>query len=391
MSVNKHYKFGGSTAARTLACPAWQIKRQSLPKALTAATSNIFADRGTLLHEAMEEYIRKGNKDLDFDSAEYVGTCLNDAILSQEDIDEDLNPAIDAYDEFCEQEGVTEEMPEIDCYIDDEIGGTCDVLAYNADTVYVFDHKFGYNYVSPEESAQGLFYAMCAREDAENRYDHVFTPERVNLVIGIIQPANAAQDKDIVQVWRTDMERLNAFSDEFFDSLDEATEADLNSGGHCKYCPVTTVCPEKTGLARKALLLDTTDIKHLSVAMTMVEELEEWCKSIKAAAHNQADLGNKIDGYKLVAKRSIRKWNDEEAALNKVRKARKIRLEAAVDMKLLSPPKFEKVCKKLGVDFEAYADYISAVSSGSTLVPESDKRPELLSVEAIGSAIASIE
>ena len=72
-----------------------------------------------------------------------------------------------------------------------------------------------------------------------------------------------------------------------------------------------------------------------------------------------------------------------------VRKARKIKLEEAVDMKLLSPPKFEKVCKKLGVDMTRYAEYISAVSSGSSLVTVNDKRPELLSVEAIGSAIAN--
>ena len=385
---SKHYKYGGSSATRTLACPAWQIKREALPKALTSDTGNIFADRGTLLHDAMEAYILG---DLP-DPYDWVGKKLNEAEITEEDVRDSLIPAREALEDFLKSRDVYVHhiLPEIECYIDKDIGGTCDVLAWNDDTVFIIDHKFGFNHVSAEESAQGLFYAMCANEDAEDRYADIFTPERINLVIGILQPANANIGLPIMEVWETDMNHLTEFADKFFISIDNATEEDLHSGEHCKYCPVSSVCPAKTGLARKALMLDKNDMEQLSDGMAMVSELEAWCKDVRALAHNQADMGNKVRGYKLVAKRATRKWNDTDAVMDKVRKARKIKLEQAVDMKLLSPPKFEKVCAKLGVDFDAYADYISAISSGSSLVTEDDKRPELLSVQALGSAIASI-
>ena len=386
---SKHFIYGGSTAQRTLSCPAWQIKRKQLPSALTQNTGNIFADRGTLLHDAMEELIDDVDSTTQLES--FIGRRLNDAEIVQEDIDEALEPAIDAFWDYANFRGISAQniKTEIECEIDEDIGGTCDVLAWNNDTVFVIDHKFGHFPVSPVESAQGLFYAMCAKEDVKERYKDVFTPERQNLVIAILQPSNAERGDHVMNVWKTDMDHLAEFSDTFFESIDSATEEDLVSGSHCKYCPVATVCPQKTGLARKSKMLDLTDMKQLSEAMGMVSELDSWCKAVKALAHSQAELGNKVDGYKLVAKRASRKWNDEDAVMDIVRKARKIKLEEAVDMKLLSPPKFEKVCKKLGVDITRYAEYISAVSSGSSLVTVNDKRPELLSVEAIGSAIAN--
>ena len=62
----------------------------------------------------------------------------------------------------------------------------------------------------------------------------------------------------------------------------------------------------------------------------------------------------------------------------KVRLAKKIKLENACDIKLKSPPQLEKLCKSLKVDFKSYSNYIASVSYGTTLVKESDKRPEAL-------------
>jgi hypothetical protein len=33
----KHYKFGGSTAARTIGCPAWVSLSEAMPKQITSS------------------------------------------------------------------------------------------------------------------------------------------------------------------------------------------------------------------------------------------------------------------------------------------------------------------------------------------------------------------
>jgi len=110
----------------------------------------------------------------------------------------------------------------------------------------------------------------------------------------------------------------------------------------------------------------------------MTKELEGWIKAVKKLAHEQAEAGVKIEGYKLVNKRATRVWNDVEAVMKKVRLAKKLKINEACDIKLKSPPQLEKLCKTKKVDFKNYSDYITAVSTGTTLVKEDDKRPEAL-------------
>ena len=225
---------------------------------------------------------------------------------------------------------------------------------------------------------------MCARED--NVYKTLFTPERQKLVIAINQPKDSG---DCLIYWETDIQRLNEFTEQYYDALDGEDADKPVSGDACTYCPALPICPLKTGEARAALMIDpsSTEAKTLSESMAMVKELEAWTKEVKKVAHEQAELGLKIAGFKLVAKRALRKWTDEEAALMKVRKAKKIKLEDAVDMKLKTVPQLEKVCEKIGFDFKKFDAYYDSVSSGTTLVIDSDSRSEIANITAIAAAI----
>ena len=57
-----------------------------------------------------------------------------------------------------------------------------------------------------------------------------------------------------------------------------------------------------------------------------------------------------------------------------VRKAKKIKMEDAFSMKLLSVAQLEKVVKAKKLPFDKYALHVASVSTGTTLAPESDKR-----------------
>src|SRR5580693_4210659 len=86
----------------------------------------------------------------------------------------------------------------------------------------------------------------------------------------------------------------------------------------------------------------------------MREHLEEWLPQadmlielgnfIKELAHDQMEKGMPIKGWKLVPKRAIRKWVDDEKTI--------------------------KYFARIGLP----AALVGKVSSGTTLAPESDKR-----------------
>lgn len=380
----KHYRYGGSTAGRTIQCPAWIPLAQKMPIS-EDGNGNDFADLGTLKHNAMEAL---GTSDIEFE--DLIGMTYNDQVLTEEMLVEDIKPAQFAYEEFADEHDLQLELYEQQVKIDEEIGGTADLIAVNSDTVFIMDWKFGYNLVSPVENPQGLFYALCALEDP--RTAKLFEG-RDKIVIGIMQPEYLNQGYDsMIQTWETDMAHLNAFADSYFDALENQDAEKPCAGDHCKYCPAMVICPVKTGQARAATMLDpkSEDVKVLAQALELADTVIEWANAVKKFAHEQAELGTKIDGYKLVAKRATRKWTDEEEVLDIVRKAKKLKLEEATTIKLLSPAQLEKVMKKKDLDFDKYASYIESVSTGTTLTTADDKRPEVFNSTALADALTLI-
>ena len=394
----KHYLYGGSTAARTNACTVWRAIAAGMPKS-NGDGSNMFADRGTLLHNATEAFL-KGDIDTLEDA---LGMTYNDQVLDDEMYTEALKPMVERYEEFADEVNILTEAFEIEVVSCDDVGGTIDLLATTEDTVYIIDWKYGHNLVDPEENGQGLFYAMCALEDPKTA--HIFEGKE-RIVIGIGQPAATLQGEEILRLWETDKSRIQQYYNDHMDAIDLSDQLIACktvdeaiamkppvAGSHCSYCPAAPICPAKTGLARKAKTLDplSKEAAVLGEALGMVNELEAWCKQVKITAHEHAELGLKIEGFKLVAKRATRQWTDKDLVLNMVRKARMLKLEEATDSKLKSVAQLEKVCKQKGIDFKKYSAYSESVSSGTSLVKSSDKRPEVPAINALADALAQLE
>ena len=378
-----HYEYGGSTAGRTISCPAWRRIAANMPR----SQSSEFADRGTLLHDCMEAL---GKEEVE-EYKNLTGKKYKEHELTEEMLHDIVIPTWEEYEKFAEDNNIIDEIFEIEVKDDVNVGGTVDVMAVSDDTIFILDWKFGHGLVSPVGNAQGLFYAMCAQYDEKTK--HLFNLERQKLVIGIIQPAYADIGESIIQTWETNVGELSSFADRFYEAVDERAKTEEPcAGSHCKFCPAETICPIKTGAAREAQMIDpkSAEAAELAQAMAMVADLEAWCKSVRSLSHEQAELGFKINGFKLVEKRATRKWEDSKVVEDIVRKARKLKLEDAFDMKMKSPAALEKICKKKDIDFDKYAAYIIKVSTGTTLVHDSDKRPEVLGTEALSQAIASI-
>ena len=159
----QHYKYGGSTAARTIACPAWLELSAEMPKQTTSS----FAEIGSMLHDCMEN-ILLGDKTL----STCVGFRRGKFVVTNDLVTEKLIPANNAFTELCEEYSLSEYEAEATMQRSDTIGGTADFIAVGKDVVCVGDWKFGDGIsVSPDHSAQGLFYAMLARKEIPDLFE----------------------------------------------------------------------------------------------------------------------------------------------------------------------------------------------------------------------------
>jgi len=384
-----HYTIGGSTMARTLACPSWVSLSKDIPKSPGSA----FADDGTLKHSAMELLYN----DLDLTPETLVGSLsYNDIVLTEEMLDTAIYPAINAVEDLLETHYVktlvTEPFVE---FIKGVAGGSIDMLAKSGDgdTVLVIDYKFGHNTVRAKENPQMLFYALCAMADPATS-DKFFNnngklPKR--LVLAIIQPND---DGPVADVWETDLSVLDDFGKKVNDAVIKVENIsngvitpEYVTGTHCKYCPAAAVCPKKTGAAQKALRLKPTDVAILAEALPLIPEIESWISAVTKLAHEQLEAGVKIPGYKLVNKRASRVWSSEDDIAEVLKKMRRVKHEEVHNYKLKSPAQMEKLFKEKGIDPALLSEYISSVVSGTTIAPESDKRPDAAPQAAIQALV----
>lgn len=116
--------------------------------------------------------------------------------------------------------------------------------------------------------------------------------------------------------------------------------------------------PEKMTLAELAKVLDKADI------------IEAWLRGVRAMATEVMQDGMHVPGWRLVPKKGMRRWRDEEAAKERLAKEG---LQDFCVNSLVSPTQAEKLCKKQGIEC-SFSDLITSESSGVNLVREDDRR-----------------
>ena len=354
---------GGSTAKRVINCPGSVALVAKMPP----KQSSTYADRGTLLHNAMATIL-----DSDTVTPEsMLWTTYKGETLTGELLNEKILPALAALDAV-DPEGVMEYAVEtvvgFGAYLPG-VFGSADLLGRLGNRAVVLDWKFGDGVaVSAEENEQGLFYAAAAMRTPETAW--VFEgAEEVEIVI--VQPP-------AVKRWVTTVKRVK----EFERSLKRAVKASampdaaIVVGDHCRWCAAKPLCPKMTGAVDRAVKvqLENLPAETIGAYLGNADLLEDWIKDLRALAMTMMEGGTKVPGYKLVAKRSVRKWLDEGKA-NKALAAMGI---DPVKLELVSPAQAEKLLKPSKQALPD--DLVASVSSGTTFAPESDPRPEVLQI-----------
>ena len=368
---------GGSTAKRVINCPGSVALVQKMPP----KPSNKYADEGTLLHNVMAELIMG-----DEAPEHYLGTRYEDQILTQELIDNKIKPALEALDAI-DSKRVMEIEAETRVGFGDllpGVFGSTDLIGRLGNRAVVLDWKFGDGVmVEVEENPQLMFYAAAAMRtpEAQWAFDGVTEIEMV-----IVQPPE-------IRRWVTTPERIAEFELQLVQAVKQAEKPDakLAVGDHCRWCAAKPICPKMTGAADRALKtqIDALPAEQISTYLKNADMLEEWIKDLRALALQMLESGAKLPEYKLVAKRAIRSWSDEEKA--------KVALFAyglteseVMESSVVSPAKAEKALKKRKLGLPE--DLVVAISSGNTLASADDPRPEVMLLgKQLSAALSKIQ
>jgi len=306
------------------------------------------------------------------------------AEITDDDHREKIEMALKAWDELCTDYQNADFSTEMTYQMNADIGGTCDVIAWNSHSYYIIDWKFGQGItVAAAGNAQLMFYAMVAEFNVPDM-------KGKNLTVAVIQPIPSRDSHETLDTWEVPDSVFDLFKQSFAAAL-KATG--LHAGAHCQFCPAAATCPEKSGEARSALMYDPLLVEKLAESLDLALLLEPWIREVKKVAHDQLELGTSIEGFKLVAKKAMRHWHDDSEDKNGMRNMlikhgkRKIKVVDIITETLCSPAQAEKVFKKAGVDFDPVNAYIEKTSSGTTLAREDDKREGILSADALRAAL----
>jgi hypothetical protein len=353
---------GGSTAKRVMACPGSVALVQKMPP----QPSSKYADTGSLLHNVMAFIL-----ELDEKPEDLLGTKYRDIVLEQEHLDNKIYPALNLLDEVDPNREMEYEV-ESRVYFGDalpDVFGSTDLIGRIGSRAIVLDWKFGDGVVvDAEENPQLMFYAACAMrtERTQWAFDNATEVECI-----IVQPP-------YIRRWTTTLDRIERFANDLVIAVRTALSPDapLALGDHCKWCAAKPICPLMTGQLERAVKTAVKELDAHAIAdyLAKADLLEEWIKDLRALAFQMAEANQPVPGYKLVAKRSTRQWVDENEAKTKL--LAHLPESEVMESSLISPAQAEKKLKKLKLALPEGS--VVALSSGNTLVPESDPRPTVL-------------
>jgi hypothetical protein len=395
-----HAKRSPSSAHRWMNCPGSIRMSEGIER-----KSSIFADEGTAAHMLAERCLRQhAHTDhflgtvIDINGTEYnqflsKGAPLTDGRFEvTEEMVEGVQLFLDtvraAYDEAA---GDILHVEHRVNFSGDEEFGTADAIVYQPRNkrVKVFDLKYGAGVLVEVTDSYGNPnpQLICYGEGTVREY---LSEEIVGLDITIVQPRMPHILGPVRSVTIGPLELLDwSFT---IDAAVEATHdpaAPLVAGDWCGWCPAEAICPVAT---QKALAVAQTDFDNLDTVelpaperMTIAQVaralagkkmLSNWLKSVDQYAYAQAEAGVKIPGHKLVMKVPRRAWTDEDEVEGMIERMGVSPADMFTAPKLKSPAQIETLVGKK--DFAAkLATFAPPVSSGTTLVPDSDKRPEV--------------
>lgn len=376
-----HAKLSASSAHRWMECTGSVLLSEKMPDTATA-----YGAEGTYAHHIAAECLKswstgEDDRDIPIDWLHAKTIIDGFEVECTQDMVDAVNEYLDFVHDLVQPAGavllVEQDFTPALQTLDPEFGGTGDCVVWNPaeKLLDVADYKHGAGIpVSIGGNKQLRYYAVGALMS-----NAAWAPEKVRVTI--VQPRCRSEGETIRS------ETFDAYElMEFVADMKQAAEdtrqftAPLTPGeSQCQWCRAKAICPalEKAQHALMAAEFDDLQEKALmdpnllSRALAVLPLVEERIHAIREFAYAEGVKGNPPPGWKIVAKRANRKWKDEAEVIDLVKK---LKVDGAfTEPELRSPAQIEKLLKK--EDRAKLEPLVEKISSGYTLVEESDKRP----------------
>lgn len=373
--AKKHALLGASSSARWLVCtPSARLE------AMFPDEQSPYAAEGTVAHDLAEAILRhklEGKKapKLDDYSTEMVEAVNRYVDICEEKVNEAKARSADA-------EAMIEARLDFSRWVPEGFG-TGDMVIVADGILEVIDLKYGKGVpVSAVENTQMRLYALGAYDVNEYLYDI----KTVRMTI--VQPRLDSVSTDELSV-----EELLDWGDEVkpiaqraWDGIGECTPCD-----YCNFCKARHTCRAlantcldtfyKEGGKLNQLLTD----QEVSDILLMKDLITKWIKGVYDFAYEKALSGEKQwPGYKLVEGTSRRTITNPEAAAKTLLDNGYKEEDIFKPRELEGITNLQKVLGKKGVAKYLEA-YIDKPEGKPTLVPDSDKRPAINTIESMAN------
>lgn len=368
-SERAHSILGASSASRWMNCPPSVALSEGFEN-----KSSSFAAEGTCSHELGEIAIKEGKPCTEYIGQEFEGWTVTEEMADFTQLYVDYVNERALGKELSLEERISLE------FIDPRMFGTNDAVVFEEyGELEVIDLKYGKGIeVEAVGNKQLLYYALGAARGG------CYTSIRMT----IVQP----RVPNPIKSWVITPEELEAFADELREAVErvDSNGTDFKVGSHCHFCLAKAVCPAQKAKAQEITRTDFSDflepeeVKPLALPspnrLTKEEifnilehskNIESWLKAVRAYATTAALNGEEIIGHKLIKGNSIRVMTGEQELL--------IDYQDMYEEELFAPRKLKglgELDKIIGKDM--MSSYTTVQEGSLTLVPESDKRKEVV-------------
>ena len=368
MGKRKHAVLPASSSARWIACT-----RSALLNLQTDEEYSPYAAQGTDAHAVCEHLIKKA-----------LGRKSRDPTPDLTWYDQEMQECAEGYLDFVMEQIEEAKMLSPDPYVGIEQRldyskwvpegfGTGDCVIIADGLLHIIDYKYGVGIpVAAEKNSQLMCYAVAALDTFEGIY-HM---ERVKL--SIYQPR-----RENVCTWETTKDELLKWANEVLApaaTLALNGKGEFKPGSHCTFCKVKETCRARAEEEMKLMKYEFADPEFLSddeiaLILPVIDNLTAWTSDVKEYALKKALSGVHFKGFKVVEGKANRKYIDEGAVAQRLS-------EAGCDPYEKKVKGITTLSRELGKKrFETLLEGLLFRPKGNpVLVPESDKRPEYVTV-----------
>lgn len=393
--MTEHSIIGASSASRWFNCPgSIRLIDQAPPQ-----EPSKYAAEGTAAHTLAETCLNDQNPPED-----YIGEII-DAQGFEFEVDQEMCDAVKVYlDEVNSEMGQWVVLTEIKVDLTrlyPDLFGTADAIKidFKNRILQIIDYKHGKGVVvEVENNKQEMYYVLGAIEWVFKEYGKSYQMDdptifgwmswfkEIHMIV--VQP-RARHIDGPVRRWTIPDGVLDQFEIDLVAAAKATKDknAPLVAGGHCRFCPAIAICPAQLQLITDTACADFKPIvKKEAPVMPVVEKLtmdqltgvlmyadqiSSWLKSVEAYAYALLSRGESVPGYKLVKKKSNRKWINEEEAISEL-SLYLMDEDYLTPQELKSPAQVEKALKKKEKDL--IKKYIEQPDTGNTIAEDSDPR-----------------